>query len=130
MSLKSSLAVASAGSTVFEPGPWYPVVTPAMLHVGRNSICSITWSGFVERGPRLPQAAVGLELVRVVVRDLLERLGADLLFALDQEAKRHRDLAQPFERLQRVDARHHVRLVVGNASGDDAAVALGGLEGR
>jgi hypothetical protein len=64
----------------------------------------------------------------VLVGDGLEGLGADLLLALDEKPQRDRDLAKPLERLERVDARHNVRLVVGDSARDDAAVFLDRLE--
>ena len=64
----------------------------------------------------------------MLVGDLLERLGADLLFAFDQEAQRDRQLTQLLERLERVDSRHHVRLVVGDSARDDPPILLNRFE--
>src|SRR5207249_8988509 len=76
---------------------------------------------------RLPEAPVGLQLVRMLVRDLLEGLRADLLLALDQEAQRRGDLAEVLQHLESVDARHDVGLVVGDAASSDSAVLLARL---
>ncbi len=84
----------------------------------------------VEGRARLPQTAVGAQFVGVLVRDLLERLGADLLLALDKEPQRDRHLAQRFQRLHGVDARHHIGLIVRDAAREDPPIALGRLKGR
>ena len=63
------------------------------------------------------------------MRDLLERLGADLLLAFHQESQRYRNLAQMLKRLECVDAGHHVRLVVGHSPRDDATILLSRFEG-
>src|SRR5712692_3987567 len=63
---------------------------------------------------RLPQTAIRMELVGVLVSNRLEGLGADLLLAFDEEAQRDRNRAEPLQRLEGVDPRHDVCLVVGN----------------
>jgi len=84
--------------------------------------------GLVEGCARLPKAAVGAQLVGVLVGDLLEGLGANLFFAFHEKPQSHRHLAQLLQCLQRVDPRHDVGLVVSDPSGDDAAVLLDGLK--
>ena len=102
----------------------------AQLHVEETAAPELQGGppAVVEGRARLPQAAVRTQLVGVLEGDLLEGLGADLLLALDEESQRDRDLAQALQCLERVDAGHHVRLVIGNAAGDDPAILLGRLE--
>ncbi len=104
----------------------------AQLHVEKAAAPELDRgpSRVVERRARLPQAPVGRKLGRVVVRDLLKRFGSDLLLALDQEAQRDGHLAERLQGLERVDPRHHVGLVVGDAAGDDPPVFLNRLERR
>src|ERR1700674_4598819 len=82
----------------------------------------------VEGTARFPQTTVSAQHARMLVRDLLERLGADLLFAFDEEPQREGYLAQAFERFERVDSSHDVSLVVGDSACDDAAVRLNRFE--
>ena len=86
------------------------------------------WAVGAVEPARLPEAPVGLQLVRMLVRDLLEGLRADLLLALDQEAQRDRDLAEVLQHLESVDARHDVGLVVGDAASHEPAVLFHSLE--
>jgi len=64
------------------------------------------------------------------VNDLLEGLGADLLLAFNKKAQCHWNLAQLLQGFEGVDARHHVRLVVGDAARVDPIAALARLERR
>src|SRR5258707_11365045 len=96
----------------------------AQLHIQQPAAAELQSRspGSVEGGARFPEAAVGAQLVRVLAGNRLERLGADLLLAFDEEAQRDRDLAEALQRLECLDSSHDVRLVVRDSAGDDATV--------
>ena len=71
---------------------------------------------------------VGAQLLAVPLEDRRQRVGADLLLALDED--RHADRQRPVVRAQRGDVGHDAGLVVGGAAAVEAAVALGRLERR
>src|SRR3989442_15690606 len=102
----------------------------AQLHIKETAAAELKgWPPrVVERCARFPQAALGAQLVGMLVSDLLEGLGADLLLPLDEEPQRERDRAEPLERLQPVDARHDILFVVGDPASDDSPVLLDRLE--
>jgi len=70
--------------------------THTQLHVDKAAAAELKgWSRcLIERRARFPKAPVCAQLARMLVGDRLERLGADLLFAFDQEAQSDRDFPQ------------------------------------
>src|SRR5439155_1480190 len=81
--------------------------------------------------PRLPDAAVGPQAVSVPLDEGGEVLRPDLFLALVQHAHAERELAdRRAVRLDRLEPRHEVALVVGDAATEEKAVALGRLERR
>src|SRR5438093_6462204 len=81
--------------------------------------------------PRLPDAAVGPQAVGVPLDEGGEVLRPDLFLALVQHAHAERELAdRRAVRLDRLEPRHEVALVVGDAATEEKAVALGRLERR
>src|ERR1700730_3708915 len=96
----------------------------AQLHIKKTAASELQGrpAGIIERRAGLPEAAIRAELVRMLVGDLLEGLGADFLFALDEVAERDWDFAKSLHGLERVDPRHHVGLVVGDSASDAPSV--------
>src|SRR2546422_4741576 len=81
--------------------------------------------------PRLPDAAVGPQAVGVPLDEGGEVLRPDLFLALVQHAHAERELAdRRAVRLDHLEPRHEVALVVGDAATEEKAVALGRLERR
>ena len=79
--------------------------------------------------PGLPDAAIGAKSVAVLRDERGEMLRADLLLALVEDADAQRQLADRVAvRLDRLQPRHEVAFVVGDAPSEEHAVALGGLE--
>src|SRR5207249_7979325 len=79
----------------------------------------------------LPDTAIGAQARRVLLHEVREMLGADLLLALEQDADTQRELAHRRAiRLDRLKPRHEVAFVVGDAAAEEHPVALDRLERR
>src|SRR5581483_8665269 len=80
---------------------------------------------------RLPDAAVGRETIAVRGDEGGEMLRADLLLALEEDTDAQRQLAERRAiRLDRLQARHEVALVVRHAAAVEHAAVLDRLERR
>src|SRR5438067_2817050 len=78
-----------------------------------------------------PDTAVGPDAIAVLRHERREMLGADLLLALVEHPDAQRELAhRGAVRLDRLQPRHQVALVVGYAPREEHPVALGRVEGR
>ena len=77
------------------------------------------------------QGKVGLEVGGLRGNVVRNSLPSHLFFAFEQDADVERQRAvRGQQRLERLDLRDHLALVVDRAAGVEIAVALGGLEGR